>query len=52
MIVKDFDEDDKHRISDSVSTAFYEGEGDVNLEINDRKAFTFSITFELGWNKV
>ncbi len=27
------DEDDKHRIADSISTAFYEGEGDVYLEV-------------------
>src|SRR5690606_10338438 len=34
IVVKDFDEDDLHRLSDSVSTAFYEGEGDVYLEIS------------------
>jgi len=33
IVVKKFDEDDIHRISDSVGTAFYEGEGDVYLEI-------------------
>jgi excinuclease ABC subunit A len=33
IVVKDFDEDDIHRISDSVGTAFYEGEADVYLEI-------------------
>jgi excinuclease ABC subunit A len=33
LVAKDFDEDDIHRISDSVGTAFYEGEGDVYLEI-------------------
>ena len=33
IVVKEFDEDDIHRISDSVGTAFYEGEGDVYLEI-------------------
>ena len=33
IIVKEFDEDDIHRISDSVGTAFYEGEGDVFLEV-------------------
>ena len=27
VVVKDFDEDDIHRISDSIGTAFYEGEG-------------------------
>lgn len=33
IVVKEFDEDDKHRLADSVGTAFYEGEGDVYLEI-------------------
>ena len=33
IVVKEFDEDDTHRISDSVSTAFYEGEGDVYVEV-------------------
>lgn len=31
IVVKDFDEDDIHRLSDSIGTAFYEGEGDVYL---------------------
>ncbi len=33
IVVKDFDEDDKHRVADSIGTAFYEGEGDVYLEV-------------------
>ena len=33
VVVKDFDEDDKHRLADSIGTAFYEGEGDVYLEV-------------------
>jgi len=33
IVVKDFDEDDIHRLSDSVGTAFYEGEGDVYVEV-------------------
>lgn len=33
LVVKDFDEDDIHRLSDSVSTAFYEGEGDVYIDV-------------------
>src|SRR5678809_722307 len=32
IVVKEFDEDDIHRLSDSIGTAFYEGEGDVYLE--------------------
>ncbi|MDP4265039.1 MAG: excinuclease ABC subunit UvrA [Bacteroidota bacterium] len=33
LVAKDFGEDDIHRIADSVGTAFYEGEGDVYLEV-------------------
>jgi excinuclease ABC subunit A len=33
IVVKQFDDDDKHRLSDSIGTAFYEGEGDVYLEV-------------------
>lgn len=33
IVVKEFDEDDKHRLADSIGTAFYEGEGDVYLEV-------------------
>jgi excinuclease ABC subunit A len=47
LVVKDFDEDDNHRISDSVSTAFYEGEGEVILEINGKDILHFSNKFEL-----
>lgn len=47
LVVKEFDEDDKHRISDSVTTAFYEGEGEVVLEINGKKTIHFSNKFEL-----
>src|SRR5882724_6383529 len=32
IVVKDFDDDDKHRLADSIGTAFYEGEGNVYLE--------------------
>ena len=41
------DEDDDHRMSDSVTTAFYEGEGEVTLEINAEKILHFSNKFEL-----
>jgi excinuclease ABC subunit A len=47
LIVKDFDEDDNHRISDSVNTAFYEGEGEMMLEINTKTVLHFSNKFEL-----
>lgn len=47
LIKKDFDEDDKHRISDSVNTAFYEGEGLMLLEIGNGEKLYFSNKFEL-----
>ena len=47
LIVKPFDEDDKHRISDSVGIAFYEGEGALILEVNEKKLLHFSNKFEL-----
>jgi len=46
LVAKSFDEDDKHRISDSVNTAFYEGEGEMYLEINKDKLLHFSNKFE------
>ncbi len=33
LVAREFDEDDKHRIADSVNTAFYEGEGDMYVEV-------------------
>lgn len=47
LVVKDFDEDDNHRIADSVNTAFYEGEGEVILQINAEKHLHFSNKYEL-----
>jgi excinuclease ABC subunit A len=47
LVVKDFDEDDLHRIADSVGTAFYEGEGEMQLEINGAQTLSFSNRFEL-----
>ncbi len=47
IVVKDFDEDDKHRLADSIGTAFYEGEGDVYLEVNSNKLLHFNNRFEL-----
>lgn len=45
--IKDFDEDDLHRLTDSIGTAFYEGEGIMQLKINDAEPVTFSNKFEL-----
>lgn len=47
LVVKEFDEDDKHRIADSVSTAFYEGEGNIELIVNEKEMISFSNRFEL-----
>ena len=46
LVVKPFDEADKHRISDSVNTAFYEGEGELALEAGNRM-LPFSNKFEM-----
>lgn len=47
IVAKDFDEDDIHRLSDSVGTAFYEGEGEMFLEVNGEELHHFSNKFEL-----
>ncbi|HVX51802.1 MAG TPA: excinuclease ABC subunit UvrA [Chitinophagaceae bacterium] len=47
VMTKDFDEDDLHRLSDSAGTAFYEGEGEMDIEINGEKLIHFSNKFEL-----
>ena len=41
------DEEDNHRIADSVNTAFYEGEGEVILEVNGKDVLHFSNKYEL-----
>ncbi len=47
MPKKDFDEDDLHRLNDSIQTAFYEGEGEMYLEVNEKEKIHFSNKFEL-----
>lgn len=47
LVAKDFGEDDKHRIADSIQTAFYESEGHVYLELDGRQWLHFSNRFEL-----
>lgn len=55
IVVKTFDEDDRHRLADSIGTAFYEGEGDVYIAVDPaensrKKTFTlhhFNNRFEL-----
>ncbi|MBV7532710.1 excinuclease ABC subunit UvrA [Chitinophaga sp. sic0106] len=47
LVVKEFDEDDKHRIADSVQTQFYESEGDSFVEVDGQEMKHFSNRFEL-----
>ena len=47
IVVKEFDEDDMHRLSDSVQTAFYEGEGEVYIEVDGKQVKHYSSKFEL-----
>ena len=47
LVKKEFAEDDIHRISDSVNTAFYEGDGMILLEVNGKNIFLFSNKFEM-----
>jgi excinuclease ABC subunit A len=47
LVVKEFDEDDRHRMADSIGTAFYEGEGELTLEVNGKTKLRFSNRFEL-----
>jgi len=47
LLVKEFDEDDKHRLADSAGTSFYEGEGEMFLEVNGSSMLQFSNKFEL-----
>ncbi|MCX6206578.1 MAG: excinuclease ABC subunit UvrA [Bacteroidetes bacterium] len=47
LVTKDFDEDDLHRLSDSIGTAFYEGEGAMYLELNGTDLLQYSNKFEL-----
>ncbi len=47
IVTKTFDEDDLHRLSDSIGTAFYEGEGEMYIEIDGKEMLHFSNKFEL-----
>ncbi|MFT4093437.1 MAG: excinuclease ABC subunit UvrA [Niabella sp.] len=51
IVTKEFDEDDLHRLSDSIGTAFFEGEGEMYLYITDSNDKTklqhFNNRFEL-----
>ena len=47
IVTKVFEEDDLHRLSDSIGTSFYEGEGEMYLQINGTELLHFSNKFEL-----
>jgi len=47
VVVKDFEEDDIHRLSDSIGTAFYEGEGILWVEKNNDTLQDFNNKFSL-----
>ncbi len=47
IVAKDFDEDDLHRLADSIGTAFYEGEGELLVAVNNNPMLPFSNRFEL-----
>jgi excinuclease ABC subunit A len=47
IVTKSFEEDDLHRLSDSIGTAFYEGEGEMYIEVDGSKLMHFSNKFEL-----
>lgn len=47
IVVKEqFDEDDLHRLADSIQTAFYESEGECHVEVNGKDTHTFNNRFE------
>lgn len=46
IVVKTFEEDDIHRLSDSIQTAFYESEGDCIIETNGDELHNFNSRFE------
>jgi excinuclease ABC subunit A len=47
LVAKDVEEDDLHRMADSVNTAFFEGEGEMYIQVNSDKPRHFSNKFEL-----
>ncbi|RYD55819.1 MAG: excinuclease ABC subunit A [Sphingobacteriales bacterium] len=46
IVTKEFEEDDLHRLADSIQTAFYESEGDCLLELDGKKLHNFNNRFE------
>lgn len=46
IVVKDFEEDDLHRLADSIQTGFYESEGECFIETNGQEMHGFNNRFE------
>jgi excinuclease ABC subunit A len=46
VVKENFDEDDLHRLADSIQTAFYESEGECHVEVNGKEIHTFNNRFE------
>lgn len=46
FVAREMDEAEWHRVADSVNTAFYEGEGELMLEVDGKKMIHFSNRFE------
>ena len=46
VVKEEFDEDDLHRLADSIQTAFYESEGECLVEVNGKEIHTFNNRFE------
>lgn len=46
IVVKDFEEDDIHRLADSIQTAFFESEGDCYVETDGKEMHHFNSRFE------
>lgn len=46
MVVKAFEEEDLHRLADSIGTAFFEGHGEMFIEVNSNQVLHFSNKFE------
>ena len=47
LVKKEFNQEDLHRISDSLATAFFEGDGAMSLKIENSDLLSFSNKFEL-----
>lgn len=47
FVTREWEEEDLHRMSDSIETAFYEGNGELQIEKDNEEMIVFSRRFEL-----